>query len=333
MSGGDQVETCAPSEVPFLLLLLHRRRLVVVDHAALALGGGREQHLLDDRRQRVGARSRPRRSAGSSRACGSAPSSASASRPARSGMRSSSTMISVPSRSTTGPLGREVERHDRDVLQVDVLPDVELGPVRQREHADALALVLARVVERPELGALVLRIPAVLRACGTRRCAPWRGSSPRRAARRRTPRRSRTCRAPASAPCVFITSVCTAEPCVNGLMPCATPSGLMCTISSSPCCCVISIAERVSSRGTSRSCRRAAAGTAAAPDRTPSSPGAASPRCPCRSNTASPACSHSATTSRMMWMLSASRRCRCVRRSGETSGLSGGVEVRHGCIA
>ena len=36
------------------------------------------------------------------------------SRPARSGMRSSSTMISVPSRSTTGRSAREVERHDRD---------------------------------------------------------------------------------------------------------------------------------------------------------------------------------------------------------------------------
>ena len=49
-------------------------------------------------------------------------------------------------------------------------------------------------------------------------------------------------------------------------------------------------------------------------DRTPSAPGAASPRSPCRSSRASPGCSNSATTSRMMWMLSASSRCRCVRR-------------------
>src|SRR5512135_1525729 len=42
------------SEVTFLFLLLHRRRLVVVDHAALALGARGEQHLLDDRGQRVG---------------------------------------------------------------------------------------------------------------------------------------------------------------------------------------------------------------------------------------------------------------------------------------
>ena len=41
-------------EVAFLLLLLHRRSLVVVDHAPLALRGLREQHLLDDGRERVG---------------------------------------------------------------------------------------------------------------------------------------------------------------------------------------------------------------------------------------------------------------------------------------
>ena len=46
---------------------------------------------------------------------------------------------------------------------MDVLPDVELGPVREREDAHALALVLAGVVEAPQLRALQLRIPAVLR--------------------------------------------------------------------------------------------------------------------------------------------------------------------------
>src|SRR5690606_16897053 len=46
-----------------------------------------------------------------------------------------------------------------DVLQVDVEPDVELGPVRQGERADALTLREAPVVEVPELRALVLGIP------------------------------------------------------------------------------------------------------------------------------------------------------------------------------
>src|SRR5690606_40814195 len=73
-----------------------------------------------------------------------------------------------------GALRREVEGHDLDVLQVDVEPDVELGPVRQGERADALTLREAPVVEVPELRALVLgillavaiaeRVDALLRA-------------------------------------------------------------------------------------------------------------------------------------------------------------------------
>ncbi len=89
------------------------------------------------------------------------------------------------------PFGGEVQRHDGDVLQLDVLPDVELGPVRQRKHADALAGALARVVERPELGPLAASGPSGAAPSGTRRCAPWRGSSPHRGARRRRRRRSR----------------------------------------------------------------------------------------------------------------------------------------------
>ena len=47
------------------------------------------------------------------------------------------------------------------MLQTDVLPDVKLRPVRQGEHADALALVDARIVDVPQLRTLVLRIPLV----------------------------------------------------------------------------------------------------------------------------------------------------------------------------
>ena len=54
----------------------------------------------------------------------------------------------------------KVERHDGDVLDVDILPDVrKLGPVREREDADQFTLVLAGVVEVPRFGALVLRNP------------------------------------------------------------------------------------------------------------------------------------------------------------------------------
>ena len=46
---------------------------------------------------------------------------------------------------------------------MDVLPHIQLGPVRQGEHADAFAAILARVVQRPELRTLILGVPAMLR--------------------------------------------------------------------------------------------------------------------------------------------------------------------------
>src|SRR5207248_675077 len=53
----------------------------------------------------------------------------------------------------------EVDRGDLELLLGDVLPHVELGPVREREHAHVLALLVAAVVERPQLWALRLRVP------------------------------------------------------------------------------------------------------------------------------------------------------------------------------
>ena len=46
---------------------------------------------------------------------------------------------------------------------MDVLPDVQFCPIGNREDADALALVFAGVVEPPQFGTLVLRVPVV---CG-----------------------------------------------------------------------------------------------------------------------------------------------------------------------
>ncbi len=56
-------------------------------------------------------------------------------------------------------LVREVDRRQLEPLARDVLPHVELRPVRDREHADVLALADARVVEVPELGPLRARVP------------------------------------------------------------------------------------------------------------------------------------------------------------------------------
>jgi len=53
----------------------------------------------------------------------------------------------------------EVERGEWDVLLADVLPDVHLGPVAEREDAEVLTEVLLAVEDVPKLGALVLRVP------------------------------------------------------------------------------------------------------------------------------------------------------------------------------
>src|SRR5512143_1271391 len=56
-------------------------------------------------------------------------------------------------------LVRVVDARDVQLLAPDVLPDVHLGPVADREHADVLARMNAGVVGIPQLRALVLRVP------------------------------------------------------------------------------------------------------------------------------------------------------------------------------
>ena len=58
-----------------------------------------------------------------------------------------------------GPLLGKVEIDHRNLFLVDVLPHVHLRPVGERKDANAFAGMNARVVEVPQLGALVLRIP------------------------------------------------------------------------------------------------------------------------------------------------------------------------------
>ena len=56
-----------------------------------------------------------------------------------------------------------VESSATSILDVDVLPDVDLGPVREREHADALAGAQLAVQQVPQLRALPLRVPLTVR--------------------------------------------------------------------------------------------------------------------------------------------------------------------------
>src|SRR4051812_28689027 len=151
------------SEIPLLLLLLHRRARIVIDHATLTLGRARKRHLADDRGQCVGIRlDRAGQRIAAERAEAHAPY-----RRLFAVAERHALVVDHHQDAVTlddGPLGGEVERHDVDALLLDVLPNIELGPVREREHADTLAAILARVVEPPQFRSLVLRIPLVLRA-------------------------------------------------------------------------------------------------------------------------------------------------------------------------
>ncbi len=60
------------------------------------------------------------------------------------------------------PLPGEIKRHDGNFLHVDVKPDVELGPIRERKYANAFPLVDPGVEDVPQLRALILGVPLPL---------------------------------------------------------------------------------------------------------------------------------------------------------------------------
>src|SRR6185295_14465895 len=53
----------------------------------------------------------------------------------------------------------EVDDRHFEFLALDVLPDVELGPVAEREDAHVFAGIDARMVEIPDFRPLIFRIP------------------------------------------------------------------------------------------------------------------------------------------------------------------------------
>src|SRR5438445_3874243 len=124
------------SEIALDFFLFHRRAGVMVDQAALALGRGREQHLADDRGQRVGARfDRARQRIAAELA------KAHMTLLRRFAFATWTTPVGAHGRRAVAPhnqaLGSEIQPHDRNPFEVDVPPDIELGPVPQREHAEA----------------------------------------------------------------------------------------------------------------------------------------------------------------------------------------------------
>ena len=133
----------------------------MVDDSPLALGPGGQQHLLDDLGQRGGRRlhcTRKRVAAEGTKTYRPHLRLFPVGEPEAIVIDHDEGPIAFHNRPYLGP----VEGHDVDAFQVDVLPDVQLGPVANRKHSDALTPVDPAVVEVPELRSLVLRIPSVV---------------------------------------------------------------------------------------------------------------------------------------------------------------------------
>ena len=67
--------------------------------------------------------------------------------------------ISDSPRTTIGAFLGEIQRDNRNVLEVDVLPHIQFGPVGERKHPDRLAFVDSGVIDVPQFGTLVFRVP------------------------------------------------------------------------------------------------------------------------------------------------------------------------------
>jgi hypothetical protein len=142
--------------------LLHRGPRIGVDDAAFPLAAGGEEHLADD----LGEFGRAALGGARERVAAERAEADPLQLGGRRELLGHAVVVDedqLPLVLDDRTLGGAVDVDERNLLEVDVLPDVELGPVGDREDPDLLALVDLGVVEVPELGSLVLGIPAMLR--------------------------------------------------------------------------------------------------------------------------------------------------------------------------
>ena len=86
-----------------------------------------------------------------------------------------------PSERVAFPVPREIHLRNRNLVFLDVAPDVDLGPVEQRLNAHVLARFDRRGELPPELRRLVLVLPLELRVARRKIALPSLASNPRRA--------------------------------------------------------------------------------------------------------------------------------------------------------
>ena len=229
-------------------------------------------------------------------------------------------MIRVPSRSTTG---RSAAKYSGTIAICS-----------RRMYCQMSSSVQFDSGNTRTLSPIVVRTLYVLQSSGrcrfgSQRCCAERIEKIRSLARdfsssRLAPPKARSNPCSSSAcfrPWVFHMSVCTAEPCVNGLMPSLTHSGFWCTSSSAP------RSAAILSRSSYMARNFHVVSTCSNGNGNRDGANAFAARCSITALSlpteySITGRSLSATASRMMWMLSASSRSRCV--SAPTAG--GGVE-------
>ncbi len=223
-------------------------------------------------------------------------------------------------------LVREVDRRQLEPLARDVLPDVELGPVGDREDAHLLALADAAVVEVPELGPLRARVPLAEVVAEARRSAPSRARAPRRGGRRRSPRRSRA-RLIASSSVVVCSRLREARgPVSSTTRPLSIDSCTEATTSRSPSSATRRSRNSITS-GKLWPVSTCMSGNGKRPGRNAFSASRSSTIESLPPENSSTGRSSSAATSRMMWIASASSASRWERR---TRGSWSSVPLRRG---
>src|SRR5690606_15290336 len=78
---------------------------------------------------------------------------------ARIGLHGAGTRCATEAAVAIAMFVAEIHRNDRDLLAVDVLPDVHFGPMQQRVDPDVGAWLEVGLELVPELGWLVLEVP------------------------------------------------------------------------------------------------------------------------------------------------------------------------------
>src|SRR5260370_24455371 len=131
------------SEISLAFLEFHRAFFVVVDGPVFTFGPAERNHFFDDLRQRVGIGTDGWRA-------GNASEGAHAALEALRFLSPQELRGMVDDHNGTVAKNhiaflRKIERHDGNLFHVDVKPDVQLGPVGERKHANAFAFVKAAV--------------------------------------------------------------------------------------------------------------------------------------------------------------------------------------------